>query len=442
MSATTAAALEALAKALPPSDALNLSYAVLVEGDLEIRQLESAVRAAFGADPLLNRAWSWQEGSAEPEEFGSRAAQHLSTPLTLNSPTKVAIWSSKSRRYLLLMALHHVNADGIVLDRIANDISRALLGRAVVPAGHVSEREISPRRSCSATPLTLPSASPTMRASCRTVCLAPEVMKQFQDVVRNWRATPFAGALACVAAAAAALYGRADVDITIQVSGRYSSAALRASGPWYDYVNLRIPVDFGSPLRSVLLSASECLAKALDSAGGWANTREERPCAQLLVAFDRHPLSSLKIPGCHVMPLAVERHPRRNDGVSEYLVATEADIVVFFRNHFGSVGLSLFTKTATVPEHAADRFLQMMVDAIHGLREGGREALEPRESSCRYPAESTSSVFWPEPVISDAPTVDAVSPVFRVRGDVLSAFASDAFQTLNDWGTPPWHRDS
>jgi len=191
-------------------------------------------------------------------------------------------------------------------------------------------------------------------------------------------------------------------------------------------------------LRALLLAVSQGLVQGLTTSGQWAAGREDETCPELLVIYDQHPLSRLKIPGCRVRPQSVQRHPRRADGVLEYLVATEADIVVFFREQCGSIGLSLFTKMSRVPEATAEWFLQAMLDTLCALCEEGQHPLGLAEFPPAGCMETPPSPVWPEPALSDLPMVDAVSPVFRVRPDTLAAFGRDARHTLDDWGTPPW----
>jgi hypothetical protein len=124
--------------------------------------------------------------------------------------------------------------------------------------------------------------------------------------------------------------------------------------------------------------------------------------------------------------------------VLEYLVATEADIVLFFREQGGSIGLSLFTKMLRVPEATAEWFFQAMQDALCALCEEGQDPLGLAEFPPVGRMGTPSSPVWPEPALSDLPMIDAVSPVFRVRPDTLAAFGRDARHTLDDWGTPPW----
>ena len=438
MNTASAVALAALGNALPPCDVLNLGYAVLVEGELIVANLERAVCAALDVDPLLHGAWSWHAGRADVEEFGFRAAQHLSRPVTPSSPAATAVWSAGSR-HLLLLAIHHGVADGIVLDRVATDISRALRGEPLAAVAFSTPREPSARAVCDATALEEASGPPTMRATCRMVCLMPNVVRRFVGVTRSLRTTPFAGAVACAATAVGAWASANDLNVTIQVAGRFSSAAMRAPGPWYDYTNIRIRLSPDTTLRAVLLDTSDQIVKALVRRGAWASGRAEGCCRRLLVAFDRHPLTALRVPGCHVKPLAVERHPQCEDGVREYLIPTEADIVVFFREHKDGIGVSLFTKTARVSDASARQLLETLLDAIDILCDGGEQTVDRADGTHHDAICIAPPTAWPEAAISDAPLVDAVSPVFRVCEETLSAFATDTQQTLHDWGMPPWH---
>lgn len=421
---------------------MNLGYALLVEGELPAAVMERAVRDVLRADPLLEGPWLWRVGNAEREQFAALSAEHLSTPLARDCPFSAALRSSSRTTHLLLLAIHHLVADGIVLERLASDLSRALQGKVVEPVSFAPQRSMPAPQQCEPRPLLLPPAAPSVRASCHTVCLPPDRAEQFSKVTRSWRATPFAGAVTCVTAAAASWSGQPEVGITIQMAGRNSSDALRAPGPWYDFSNLCIAVAPGEPLRGLLLQVSEQLVKSLATAGRWAAGRCDDPSPELLVVYDRHPLSALAIPGCRVTPLSVQRHPQRAHRAPEYLVATEADIVVFFREQLGSIGLSLFTKIARVPEAAAHSLLDTIVDAVAALCDERHYAAGDLRLQCDGPSADAPRVAWPEPAFSDVPLVDAVSPVFRLRPDTLTAFARDAQRTLAEWGTPPWHRTS
>lgn len=442
MRTSSAAALASLADSLPPCDAMNLGYALLVDGECSAAAMQRAVDEVLRADPLLGDARMWRDGRAEREDFAMLSAEHLSTPLGRDCPFSAALWSSSDTSHLFLLAIHHLVADGVVLDRLANDLSHSLRGKAPEPVAFAPQRALAAPPPFAAPPLPLSPAAPSVRASCRATSLSPELAEQFRRVTRSWRTTPFAGAVACVAAAVAAWTGQPEVGVTIQVAGRNSNAALRAPGPWYDYSNLSLPVPSGEPLRALLLDVSERLVRSLAAGGWWAAGRRDEACAELLVVYDRFPLAGLDIPGCRVTPVAVQRQPERADGAWEYLVATEADLVVFFREQAGAIGLSLFAKTARVPETIAQSLFDAILDALHALGEEGERALERTEFPSAGDATAACPVLWPEPRLCEMPLVDAVSPVFRVREDTLTAFARDAQRTLHDWGTPPWQRGS
>jgi hypothetical protein len=435
-----AAALTALADALPPCDALNLGYAVLVDGEVSAAAMERAIADVLRADPLLAGPWLWRAGRAGRDQFAALAAEHLTAPLTPECPVRAALWSASAASHCLLIAVHHLVADGVVLDRLATDLARRLDGQDIPPVAFAPPRSLVAPPSGDAPGLPLAPAPPSVRASCRTVVFSDHLSRRFCELTRSWRATPFAGAVTCVAAAIAAWTGREDVGVTIPIAGRHSSAAVRAPGPWYDYSHVRVRVAPDDPLRATLLDVSERLLRHLAGDGRWAADRHDESGPELLVVYDRHPLSNLRIPGCRVCPVSVERHPRRADGTREYLVATDADIVAFFREQSASIGLSLFTKVARVPEATAGWLLDAIVDAVGSLCEGGQQPFERTDSRPDTDSPDAAPAAWPEPSLSELPLVDAVSPVFRVRAETLAAFARDARCTLEEWGRPSWLR--
>lgn len=438
MSTSSFLALRQLTDSLPSCDALNLGYAVLIEGEMTSAALEQAVYEVAASDPLLKNGLVWSAGGAERERFAYLAAEHLSRPLQTSQPLRASLWSSDPRTHLFLFSIHHQVADGVVLDRLAGDLSRSLQGKPLEPVAEAEQRPSLARARFNGAGLPLPKAAPSVRASCRSVRLTDKLVHDLHEVVRGWRTTPFAAAVACVASVIGAWSETSEVGLSIQIANRNSVAAQRAPGPWYDHVDLDIHVDRDEPLRAVLLEATEQTLKALSMFGNWS-IEQTAPGAEVLVVYDRHPFSSLKIPGCDVRPLAVHRHPVRPDGVEEYLVQADADLVVFFREQAGVVGLSLFTKPARIPDETAQWLLSTIVDALRALCEAGEE---PFELSDRLPvtqnATATSSARWPEPRLSDLPMVDAVSPAFHLCPSTLDAFANDARQTLDGWGKPPW----
>ncbi|MDQ3803383.1 MAG: hypothetical protein M3416_05955 [Acidobacteriota bacterium] len=431
-------ALRELADSLPPCDALNLGYALLVEGELPDGAMARAVHEILRADPSLNGQSPWREGRVERERLAALAAAHLSTPLGPTRPFNAALWSCGETTHLFLLAAHHSVADGVVLDRIAADLSRSLQGEPIEPVSSAEPRCLPAPAEFASAGLPLPAAAPSMRASCRAARLPDRLAQDFRDLARSWRTTPFAAAVACVSAVTAAWAGVSEVGVSVQIAGRNSNEAQRAPGPWYDHSDLRVTVPAGEPLRSLLSEVTHQILKGLSSSGVWAANRQTGPYPELLVVYDRHPLSGLKIPGCRVRPLAVRRHPRRVDGAEEYLVATDADVVVFFREQSGTIGLSLFTKTARVPEPTAEWLFAAIVDALRALCEQGEHPLDPADPPPLERVEAAPPAAWPEPALCDLPLTDAVSPVFRVRPETLAAFGRDARSTLDAWGSPPW----
>jgi hypothetical protein len=420
---------------------MNLGYALLVEGPLTAGAMQRAVGEVLAADPLLAGPWLWRDGAAAREDFAFLAARHLATPLEPDAPCSAALWSGSATSHLFLLSVHHLVADGVVLDRLATDLTRRLQGKELPPVEFAPQRALAAPAPFTAPRLPLAPAPPSVRASCRATSLPAELAEQFRGTMRGWRTTPFAGAIACVVSAVAGWTGQTEVGITIQVAGRNSNAALRAPGPWYDHANLTFPVTPGEPLRALLLDVGKRVVTSLTAEGLWAAARHEEPCPELLVVYDRFPLSAVSIPGCRVTPVAVQRQPERADGPREYLVATEADIVVFFREQAGTIGMSLFTKTARVPEQTAALLFDSILDTLHVLSADEQQPLDRLD----FPSDgatSPSPVAWPEPALCEAPLVDAVSPVFRVRDDTLRAFARDAERTLHEWGVPPWQQAS
>ncbi|MGA8807135.1 MAG: hypothetical protein WB973_04595 [Thermoanaerobaculia bacterium] len=435
MSTESAIALSALADVLPPCDAMNLGYAMKVDGAFSAEDMHRALGAVLRADPLLDRPWQWQAGGVESESFATLAAQHLAAPLSREFPTRAALWSSSATHHLFLFAVHHAFADGVVLGRLANDLSRTLVRNTIEPVTVASGRALRPA-DFSATLDHLVSARPSVRASCRNMTLPADLTERFRRMMRSWRTTPFAGAVACVAAAVAAVTERTQVTIGIQMAARKSVQSLRAAGPWYDHASLQVDVEPFEPLRAILLEVSERVVGTLATAGVWESGRSEEALPDVLVAFDEHPLAALSIEGCRVTPVGVDRHPRRADGTREYLVATEADIVVVFRDDAGAIGISVFTKTACIASGTTQLLLDAIAGAVRAMCYEGERPLDPFELTDGNSGDAT--VVWPQPQLLHEPLVDAVSPVFHVRRDTLDAFANDARQTLASWGKPPW----
>jgi hypothetical protein len=438
MNTPSVIALRKLGDSLPHCDTLNLGYALIIQGELPSAIMEQAVRDVVSADPLLKECWSWGAGECRQDEFAARAAAHLATPLEPNCPFRAALWSEEGTTHLFLLAVHHTVADGVVLDRIGADLSRSLQGKPPVPRLFAEQRSLPPLRQFTATRLPLAPSAPSLRASCRMKCIPADLTQRFHETMRSWRATPFAGVVTCAAAVLGAWTGETAVSLAIQVASRNSMEALRAPGPWYDHSRICVTLTRDEPLRSLLLQVSQALLQVLTTSGMWAAGDEEHSCPELLVVYDQHPLSRLRIPGCLVLPQAVQRHTRRSDGVLEYLVATEPDIVLFYREQGGMIGLSLFSKKLRVPEATAEWLFQATLETLSALCEEDHDLLELAEPPVLGCIETMAPALWPEPALSDLPMVDAVSPVFRVCRDTLASFGRDARQTLAEWGTPPW----
>jgi len=234
---SSAIALRELADSLPPCDALNLGYALLVEGELSSAAMERAVRDVARADPLLNGHWLWRTGTEGRDKFAALAAEHLSTPLAPTCPLSAALWSSEDTTHLFLLAIHHLVADGAVLDRIGTDLSRSLQGKPLEPVLFAEQRSLPAPPKFAAASLPIPPAEPSMRASCRMTCLPAALTQRFRELTRGWRTTPFAGVVTCAAAVVAEWTGEREVGVSIQVAGRNQTGALRAPGPWYDHSN-------------------------------------------------------------------------------------------------------------------------------------------------------------------------------------------------------------
>ncbi|PTL79254.1 non-ribosomal peptide synthetase [Vitiosangium sp. GDMCC 1.1324] len=303
----------------PDSSAYHMSEAVELEGALDARALDEALRLLLTRHPVLRTTISVRdgqpvahvrpvpehvlrveslEGLSESEtqaRLAARLRQEADRPYDLEEGPlhRFWLWRLGSERHVLLLAVHHLLVDGIALDLVVGE-----LGEAYAPLSQGQQPALAPvrldyadvaawqrtdavraredaqlgywRKQLDGVPglLQLPtdrprpavlsdkgSATPRLR-------LTPELVQALGALCRQHQLTPF---MALCAAFSALLYrhsGQEDFCVGTPVSGRTHPATENVVGLFVNTVVLRTRVEPSASFASLL---SQVRATALEA---------------------------------------------------------------------------------------------------------------------------------------------------------------------------------
>ncbi|HEV2999110.1 MAG TPA: condensation domain-containing protein [Solirubrobacteraceae bacterium] len=361
--------LWALSAANAPPAAVNLGYALAVDGPLDPAALRAAFAAAVERYPALRSTYAWRGDAlvVEPQDadFGAlglpaepepesvaggadavaafREERNRRFALDAEPPYRLRLLREPSGRHVFLLTLHHIVADGWALDLLTLFLTRAYAqavaggslsangsgGAAAAPAP--AQPPAAPRASAEQVQAyvdRLGDAAPVVGAfgaaerpsvvDMQRECVLIDAAQtaRLRELARASGASLFAVLLAAAEAALSAWSQTGDFILGSLAANRGSAAAGEVMGAYYNPVLLRASLPPDPTVADALLGANDALLRALEDQAipyraARAALRERLGAAAdrvpaAMMLLDWHPLKKLELAGCTVTPLHLD----------------------------------------------------------------------------------------------------------------------------------------
>lgn len=432
-----------------PPAALNLSYALAIDGPLDAVALRAALDDVVARHEPLRTTYAETHGApvalvgaAEPEASGgelepepvrdleeaavhARAEREHGYDLEHEGPLRVRLLRLAPDRHVLLLTLHHIAGDGWSLRLLGEDLSRAyaarLRGAAPEPpepsgdcidyatgqrawlAGPAPEIEAGwwadRLRGASAH---LPGLDAETREPCaelvRHVAVLPdERSAALRAFARSAGVSPFGVLLTAFGVLVARWSDCADPLVGTLAANRTTALGGSVLGAHYNPLLLDVDVSGDPTLAECVLRTGRTTLATLDHQALPYELLAERlapelgwdvarvPAAMLLL--DRYPLEALELEGCRVTGLYLDDGP----AADRIEAATTAGLTFFVREVGDRLTLSAFHPAAGPGE-----------PAVSGLMDGYAEILEALTESPELPVGELALPFDAPPRTSHA----------------------------------------
>jgi hypothetical protein len=455
--------------------ALNLSYALAIDGPVDTVALQAAFRALVAGHETLRTTFHERDGEPVAATVGLESAlsQVDLTPqdtteadavrlirldrargfdLEREAPLRVALLRLAPRRHLLLLTLHHIAGDGwslyLLRDRLSehyataagggvspSDLPRPALDCAAVARaqqewlrGPGAEQEVrwwvDRLRYAQAWPRELGPRPADPEPLHRQVTLLPaELTAQLTSLSKQTRVSLFATLLTGFAVLLQRWTGCADTAIGTLVANRPNAGSARVMGAHYNAVLINTDLSGDPSLAQCLLDVSARTVAALDHQSlplPVVTERLARECGWdaertpgFMFLMDRYPMEGLRLAGCQVTGVYVDR----GDGPVERLRAEVcADVIFFVREAGERLTLSVFYRPGLLPAPRVTQLMRTYQEILAVACESPETPLRelPGLGSGSEPAPYPDTEPSGVPTlrrVTDLAPVDALSPV-------------------------------
>lgn len=472
------AGLWSLDRALAPSSAaLNMAYALQLLGPLDVPALRQSLDALVERHEPLRTAYLEQDGAplarvhppggANLEEVDLRSLDdaarqaellrrvrdnsHRPFELTQELMMRASLLRLEPERHLLLLAFHHICADGWTLEIFSRELSALYaafrqgrppelkplsaqcLDHAEAEARWLSGPEAERQRQwwrsylagLSPEALRPPASAHPSRADAAPVMarqvfsLEPELMEELRKLARARDASVYMVLLAALEVVLTRWTGASEALIGTLVVNRPTLLSSRMLGAHYNTALMRVRLEGASSLGEVLMRTTEQATTAIEHArlpyaelAALLEREQGVPRGRLpwvMLLQDRYPLHLLALEGLEVSGLQVDEGPWRT------AMAPAGDLVFFVREHHARFTLSTFHRPDVLDADTVARLAASLHEVLLAMiQDLGAEpsALElplsgplpPPVPSAHGPAPALVSLHSLSPV-------DALSPV-------------------------------
>lgn len=393
-----------LHESIPASHALNMSYAVAIDGPLRVDALESALVSVVARHDALRSRYVLERGrvlvdvlasdvpsltvldfSASPatalQEAARRAREDAVRPFRpgVEPSVRACLLVTGADRHMLLVSFHHVVADGWSVDVFAREVSKlyaaALDGTTprltdvgegcagVADAQHrwlagplarrchdywrAHHEGLDPRA------LALPSSENAMSSTTRRMVqrFPASVEASLMEVCRLRRASLYTVLATALSTVLATWIDAPDATFGALVANRPTAASSRVLGAHYGAVLFRALVDRQASLEARLSTTASAWLEALEHGSApfsdvaLALADEHDVPADSLPGFmlqiDRHPLHSLALKGTTITPMHLGPDAQLAESSADAPVCVITGSALTFFVREGPTGLSL-----------------------------------------------------------------------------------------------------
>jgi hypothetical protein len=426
----TQAGLWSLEQALAPSSAaLNMAYALELTGALDARALRQGLDALVARHEPLRTTYPEVDGTpvaqvhpangapleevdlrslddaARQAEVIRRVRDNAQRPFELaRGPLmRATLLALGPERHVLLLAFHHICADGWTLEIFCRELSALYAGfrqgrpaelkplsaqcldHAQVEAGWLSGPEAEKQRQwwrsyLAGVPLEAlrppgpgstsgANTSPVMAR--RVVPLAPELMDELRKLARAREASVYMVLLAALEVVLTRWTGASEAVVGTLVVNRPTLGSSRMLGAHYNTALMRVRLEGASSLGEVLMRATEEGAAALEHArlpfaeiAALLERERGVPRGQVpwvMLLQDRYPLHHFSMEGLEVSGLQVDDGPWRT------AMAPSGALVFFVREDHARFTLSVFHRPEVLDEETVARLVASLQEVLMAM---------------------------------------------------------------------------
>jgi hypothetical protein len=375
------AQLLALDRRTPRPRVCNLSYAVGIEGPLDVAALADAFAGVVARHEPLRTTYEGDEavvGEGDTVDLKPRPVQDLEEAAALaeaereagfdlsrEGPLRASLLRLGEERHVLLLTLHHVAADGWTLRLLCEELSRRYAGEAVAAEldsdcidharwqrewleSPAAERELDWWRERLAGTSPRPAGEPRVELRRQVVVLPDALTAELRRFGREAVVSVFA-LLVTAFEVLVARWSEVDEPVVgTLAANRPTPQSARILGAHYNPLFLATDLGGDPTLAECVLRVGESTVRALDHQTlpyarlvqelGWDGTRV--PAAMLLL--DRYPVEELRLAGCRVEGL--------NLPGPSIPAATTAELSFFVREVGDRLTLSAFYAEGTLED--------------------------------------------------------------------------------------------
>ena len=453
-----------------PPRALNLSYALAIDGPLDLAALSAAFGTLIQAHEPLRTTYSQHDGvvtaeiidacsvppaiaplvrAADAKTVAAAAAADRARAFDLGQdlPLRAELFQLGPDRHVMVLTMHHIASDGWSIYLLRTQLSQYYAaysaGHAVpaIPSARLrdiarAQREwlaspaagedarwwLDQLRGAVPRPAGLrPATAGRAVLLARAVSIPDELSRELRGLARQAGLSLYVVLLTAFAVLLERCLDCARPVIGTLVANRPTAASSQVMGAHYNTLLLDIDVDGDPSLAECLLRAADRVLAALDRQSlplpaltarlerefGWEAARTP----SVMFIMDRYPMEGLDLAGCRTRGLYLDAGGELYEPVP---AAVTADLVFFVREARDRLTLSMLWRAGAIPDTAADELAAAYLEILAAMAESPELALT---DLCLWQAATT-------PIPAHHPTLPATAdqtgpaPVLRAVADL------------------------
>lgn len=463
-----------------PPRALNLSYAVAIDGPVDLAALDAAFGTLVRVNEPLRTTYRLRDGSVVAEvrasgpvpllrretvaatEAAELAAADRSRRFDLERdfPIRAQVLEIEPEQHVLVLTMHHIAADGwslyLLRTQLSHYYSAFAGGKVPDPTAPRSEcvelaraqREwlLSPDADAQATwwldrldgatlrPAGLrPAVDPMSTAMLEhVIAIGAETSAQLRAVARQAGVSIFVVMVTAFSVLIERCLGCPHAVVGTLVANRPTAASSQVMGAHYNTLLLNADVGGDPSLTECLFNVADRVLSALDRQSlplpllserlerqfGW----DPAQTPSVMFIMDRYPMEGLSLNGCQVSGLYVDD---RADQFATVPAAVTADLLFFAREAGDRLTLSVLWRPGAIQETDAGDLSQAYLEILAAICESPETTVT---DLCLWRADGADTPTRLRPVpdlrreptlrsVADLAPADALSPVAgRVTG--------------------------